>query len=181
MAINIIEVLTKMCKRVKHIQENFISMEQFQYICDGKHDFTVHPASEDLTSINLLTNISYYYSVGNILRCYFSDTSINGVGAGNINSTFSHGCALTGKPFGNDSASLFNVLVGRCFWSGSTGGVVTYNFADKDQRFGGVKGSLMYKAHYTATHAAPTKSNSYYYLISVINPDYDFSNESSLT
>ena len=180
MAVNIIEVLTKMCKRVKYIQENFISMEQFQYICDGKHDFKVHPTSEDLTGIILTTNRSYYYSVGNILRCYFSDTSISGIGAGNINSTFSHGRSLANKPFGRTPNSLFSNLIGRSFWSGSTGGVVTYNFADKDQAFAGT-GSPMYKVYYTATHAAPTKSNSYYYLVSVINPDYDFSNESSLT
>lgn len=177
MAVNIIEVLTKMCKRVKYIQENFISMEQFQYICDGKHDFTVNSTAEDFTEQT--SQISYYYSVGNILRCYFSDTSISGVGAGNINLTFSHGRAVF-TIFSNKPSSLFNGLIGRSFWSGSTGGVVTYNFADKDQQVSNYR-CLKYKVYYTATHAAPTKSNSYYYLVSVINPDYDFSNESSLT
>ena len=169
MAVNIIALLTKLCKRVKIIENTFVTKGMYQYICNAKSITTIDANNNDA----LVSNI---YLIGNVLRGYYSNTSLS-LGAGNISNVTSHKYKIR-TCFGTYANRCFDKLVGKSFWSGSTGGIVTYNLSDNDQIQDG--SSLTYTVEFTATHAAVTKSNSYYWLSASMNPDYDFiSNESS--
>ena len=168
MAVNIIEVLTKMCKRVKTIEDTFVTKEMYQYICNAKAITTT-----DANNNN--ASISNVYLIGNVLRGYYTNSNLS-LGAGNISSTMSHKYKVA-TCFGTAVSKCFNKLIGKAFWSGSTGGIVTYNLGDSDQIQ--ASDNLVYTVKFTATHAATTKSNSYYWLSASMNPNYDFISNSA--
>lgn len=167
MAVNIIALLTKLCKRVKVIEDTFITKGMYQYLCDAK---TV--ATTDANNNN--ASVSKVCLVGNVLRGYFTSSNLD-LGAGDISNSQSH-IYYVNNCFGSNSNLPFDLLVAKSFWSGSTGGVVTYGFSDSDQDI--YTNSIHYTVDFCSTHAATTSSNTYYWLVASMNSNYDFSNTS---
>ena len=151
--VNIVETLKTIYEKIIKLNDNYVSKDTFQGICDAKQ-LTV-PVDETTGQ----TNINTFYLCGHILRGYFSynDTSF---GAGNVDNT------LVSSPIillDMSKEPFFKRINGNSFISGSTGPIASFNISDSDCSFiyqyeasnGTIYNNLSsYGVEVTATHSS---------------------------
>jgi hypothetical protein len=169
--INIVEMLKTICEKIIKLNNDYVSKNTFQEICDAKQ--LIVPIDETTGQ----TNNNVFYLCGHILRGYFSynDTSF---GAGNIANALVSSPVI---PLDMSKEPFFKTINGNSFISGSTGPIASFNISDSDCFFsnqweasnGTIYNNVSsYGVEITNTHSSSDKFNSYYYTTVNFNENY---------
>lgn len=169
--INIVEMLKTICEKIIKLNNDYVSKDTFQEICNAKQ-LTV-PIDETTGQ----TNNNIFYLCGHILRGYFSNTN-DSFGAGNITNTNISSPVI---PLDMSKEPFFKTINGNSFISGSTGPIASFNISDSScsfsDQFRASNGTTynnvsLYDVEITNTHSSSSKFNSYYYTTVKFNENY---------
>lgn len=169
--INIVEILKTICEKIIKLNNDYVSKDTFQEICNVKE--LIVPIDETTGQ----TNNNIFYLCGHILRGYFSNTK-DSFGAGNITNTIISSPVIS---LDMSKEPFFKTINGNSFISGSTGPIASFNISDSDCYFAEQEelpdgttydNVSMYSVEITNTHSSSSKFNSYYYTTVKFNENY---------